>query len=160
MKKKVTSGIIFHDGKKFLAVKPTGQNRWDIPKGCVEPNENHLDAALREVEEETNIKSYDINCNFILDMGIRSYTNEKDIHLYIYYGNIDFINIENCKCNSLFKNENGDLLPEVEKYIFVQHEQYKKYFSGNMLRVINDIFEETNLCSKRQFPDRKGYDQN
>jgi len=158
MKKKVTAGIIFHDGKKFLAVKPTGQNRWDVPKGCVEKDEKHLEAALREVKEETDIDSYYINKNFILDMGIRSYNNEKDIHLFVYYGNIDFIKLEECKCNSYFKNENGETLPEVEKYIFVQHEQYKKYFSGNMLRVVNDIFEETNLCSKRQVFEKKNYD--
>lgn len=151
MKKKITAGIIFHDGKKFLITKPTGKNVWDIPKGCVEKDEDHLDAALRETQEETGI--FGVNKKLIIDMGIRPYNNEKDIHVFIYYGNLDFIDINKCHCSSTFKNDKGEDVPEVDTYLFIQHEKYKKYFSGNLYRIINDIFEETNLCSKRQIND-------
>ena len=143
MKKMVSAGIIFHDGKKFLACKPTGQDRWDIPKGRVEEKEDHYTAALRETFEETGIEN--INKNKIMDMGIRPYNKEKDIHIYIYYGNLDFIKINECRCDSLFENKEGQMIQEVEAYMFVPHNSFRRYFKGNMLRVINDIFEETNL---------------
>lgn len=144
MKKKVTSGIIFHDGNKFFAVKPTGFDRWEIPKGCVNDKEDHLNAALRELQEETGI--FGINTTKILDMGVRHYNNEKDIHLFIYYGNIDFIKLEDCFCSSKFTDKNGEEKSEICEYTFIPYNKgYKKNFHGAMLRVLSDIFEETNL---------------
>lgn len=37
--------------------------RWDLPKGKVEPGETLLQAALREVEEETGIKCVSVQCS-------------------------------------------------------------------------------------------------
>lgn len=36
-------------------------DRWDLPKGHVDPGETNLECALRELEEETGIKSSDID---------------------------------------------------------------------------------------------------
>jgi 8-oxo-dGTP pyrophosphatase MutT (NUDIX family) len=41
------------DGEMLLILR---NGRWDLPKGKVEPGETLLQAALREVEEETGIK--------------------------------------------------------------------------------------------------------
>ena len=35
-------------------------NRWDLPKGHVDPGETELECALRELEEETGIRESDI----------------------------------------------------------------------------------------------------
>lgn len=35
-------------------------DRWDLPKGHVDPGETNLECALRELEEETGIKAGDI----------------------------------------------------------------------------------------------------
>jgi len=44
--------------ESFLLMRhPT---RWDLPKGHVEPGENDLDCALREMEEETGITAADV----------------------------------------------------------------------------------------------------
>jgi 8-oxo-dGTP pyrophosphatase MutT (NUDIX family) len=153
MKKRVTAGIIFHDGKKFFAARPTGKDKWDMPKGRVEDGENHVEAALREVEEETGI--YVPSLANMIDMGVRSYNDEKDIHLYIYYGNLDFIKIENCTCKATFNSKYGRDMPEMCEYKFIpfdftnkktfKESVLRKHFQGNMFRVLNDIFEETNL---------------
>ncbi len=46
--------LLVHPGGPFWAKKDLGA--WSIPKGEFEPDENPLDAAIREVDEETGIK--------------------------------------------------------------------------------------------------------
>lgn len=48
------AGCVVHDdaGNMLLILR---NGRWDLPKGKVEPGETLLQAALREVEEETGI---------------------------------------------------------------------------------------------------------
>ena len=41
---------------KFLVVKPTYHNNWDIPSGHVDKNESPDNAAKRELLEETGLK--------------------------------------------------------------------------------------------------------
>ena len=54
-----SAGIIIIDDKgpetKALCVSVYGN--WDFPKGQLEAGESHLEAAIREVEEETTLKS-------------------------------------------------------------------------------------------------------
>ena len=59
MRNKSGSGVIvFHRDEKnhiqFLLVQGYG-NYWGFPKGHVEANEKHIDTALRELREETQI---------------------------------------------------------------------------------------------------------
>ena len=44
--------------KQFLLMKHT--DRWDLPKGHVDPGETDLECALRELDEETGITENDI----------------------------------------------------------------------------------------------------
>lgn len=44
--------------KQFLLMKH--RNRWDLPKGHVDPGETQLECALRELHEETAIQEADI----------------------------------------------------------------------------------------------------
>ncbi len=52
-----SSLITHHSSPKMLLIQRNG--RWDLPKGKVEPGETLLQAALREVQEETGIKASD-----------------------------------------------------------------------------------------------------
>lgn len=47
--------LLVHPGGPFWKKKDKGT--WSIPKGEIEPNEDLLQAAIRETEEETGIKS-------------------------------------------------------------------------------------------------------
>lgn len=44
-------------GVKILLIKPKGTERWQLPKGRLEEGESSVDAALREVPEETGVKA-------------------------------------------------------------------------------------------------------
>ena len=51
-------GVVFNSRGEFLTIKRHGL--WDLPKGKLEEGEDFAMAALREVEEETGLKSLEI----------------------------------------------------------------------------------------------------
>lgn len=63
MKKEISAGIIIfrktQEGPKFLLLYH-GHNYWNFAKGKIEQEEKSLQAALREVKEETGIGSGDL----------------------------------------------------------------------------------------------------
>jgi 8-oxo-dGTP pyrophosphatase MutT (NUDIX family) len=58
MKQIFSAGIIIYrhapDGLKYLLIRHPG-GHWDLAKGKLEPGETELQAALRELQEETGI---------------------------------------------------------------------------------------------------------
>lgn len=51
--------IVFRrDPLSFLLMRHA--DRWDLPKGHVDPGESDLECALRELREETNIRATDV----------------------------------------------------------------------------------------------------
>ena len=51
--KTISCGVIITDGSSVLIARPTGETRYNIPKGMVDPGESFLQTAVRELEEET-----------------------------------------------------------------------------------------------------------
>lgn len=49
------TAIIFDDDKRVLLARHADTNRWVAPGGSVEPNENPVDAVIREALEETGL---------------------------------------------------------------------------------------------------------
>ncbi len=57
--KVAAGGWTFNDTNSLLMIKRN--NIWDIPKGHIEKGETLEECAIREVEEETNVKNLKIN---------------------------------------------------------------------------------------------------
>jgi 8-oxo-dGTP pyrophosphatase MutT (NUDIX family) len=55
---KAAGGLVYNPDGKLLFIKRRGV--WDLPKGKIEEGETIKEAALREVEEETNLSDLDI----------------------------------------------------------------------------------------------------
>lgn len=52
-------GVVYRegaDGVEVIVGKDAGYKKWVLPKGLVRKSEDHAEAALREVEEETGVR--------------------------------------------------------------------------------------------------------
>lgn len=72
------AGIILNCNNSFLLVKSNTNKKWSFPKGCIEPDENELVCALRELKEETGV-DIDMDSDFYHDKRIYGDT------IYFYY---------------------------------------------------------------------------
>ena len=53
--------LLNHENKVFVAKRiDNPKNFWQMPQGGVDKNEDYLNAALRELKEETSIKTVDL----------------------------------------------------------------------------------------------------
>ncbi|HEX4507055.1 MAG TPA: NUDIX hydrolase [Alphaproteobacteria bacterium] len=76
---KVTCGIVVSDGPKVLLGHAARSPRWDIPKGVAEPGEAFIDAAIRELREETSLVA---DADELTALGVHDYLPAKRIALF------------------------------------------------------------------------------
>jgi len=62
-------GLVYNNKREILFIYR--KKKWDLPKGGIEKNESHQEAAVREVEEETGVK----------DLQVKRYIN-KTFHVF------------------------------------------------------------------------------
>ena len=75
--------LLVHPGGPFWSGKDEGA--WSIPKGIFEDNESALQAAKREMEEETG---FAVNGQFI-DLGTIRQPSRKILHIWALKGDLD-----------------------------------------------------------------------
>lgn len=115
MKENCACGFILADDRGWLLCHPTGGgNRWDFPKGWAEKGEAHLDAALRELDEETGLKLSTADLNGVIDLGQHSYQDHRDLHLF--YLRLPKIDNKSMHCRSMVENPKGDDFPEMDAF--------------------------------------------
>ncbi|MCI2430425.1 NUDIX domain-containing protein [Candidatus Acetothermia bacterium] len=59
--------IVFRNGaagREYLLLRSASGGHWSFPKGRVEPDEDDLTTALRELREETNLDNVEIQPDF------------------------------------------------------------------------------------------------
>jgi 8-oxo-dGTP diphosphatase len=64
-------GLVARDGEIALVHRPRYDD-WTLPKGKLDPGESFEEAALREVEEETNLR-----CHLVRDLPAVRYRDNK-----------------------------------------------------------------------------------
>lgn len=72
------------NNKTFVLLNERSAEKWELPGGKVEPGENTKEAAIREIEEETNIK---INPKklIVIDEMMPEYKTDKRCNFYGYF---------------------------------------------------------------------------
>lgn len=95
----------------ILICHATHQTYWDLPKGLADENENYVDAASRELKEETGII---IDSTKLVFLHYGPYSPTKNISLYGYKSLVKY---ENCVCTSM-ATVNRKTFPEVDNFLW------------------------------------------
>ena len=120
MQKELTHGVLFiekinQENHLFMG-HSTGNKFWDIPKGGAEGDETALEAAIREVKEETG---FDVEPSELLDLGIFQYNRQKNMYLFLYIGK-NKLNPEKAYCESTFTcPHTGKERPELDDFKYI-----------------------------------------
>jgi 8-oxo-dGTP pyrophosphatase MutT (NUDIX family) len=130
----ISAGLVIIQDNKILLEHPTG-SKWlgtySIPKGQVEEGENHLEAAIRETQEELGIKFDSDDFETEAD-GYINYTDEKGhIDKRVYYFVVEpdkYLEIDKTKLEKDEIDWAGFLTKEeAEKRIYWRFKSLLKY---------------------------------
>lgn len=133
--------IIAKGTGKILGCHPTGHhgglNSMDIPKGHIEDGETPLDAAKRELKEETGLVIPD-NVE-IFEIGRRKYQSKKSLHLFSVEMDFDF---DKLHCDATFEDSFGNIKPENDWFVLTN---CPDDFFKNMAKHVKEEMERRNL---------------
>ena len=139
--KKITAAVVMIDNDgNILGCHGTGKPKnygFDFPKGEVEDGERDIDAAIRELYEETG---YVLSRDNLIDIGVYPHNKKKDIHLFLCKMN-ELPRPTGLKCNSFFEI-NGKQIPEVDFYEIISRENRNKFnmVLQNKFEIIDEKF--------------------
>jgi len=135
MVKTLSAGVIVTDGRSLLLCHVTGAHHWDLPKGKVDPGESELDAAARELYEETSLK---VSPAMLQPLGIFAYKKNKDLSLWLY--KVDVLpDPAGLDCLSTFDSGKGIHKKEMDGFSNVKWDKVEKYVVSDMLRVLKEV---------------------
>lgn len=142
MKKLSCGTLIVRDRmgtKELFMGHVTGQQFWDIPKGGKNLHENYIEAAIRELEEESG---FTCNHQELLDLGLYQYTELKDLYLFKYVGQQYFCD-QKAFCKSTFFSKLYETrLPEMDGFKYVPFEQVLSHCSEGFKKVFPLLIEK------------------
>ena len=130
----LSCGVILLDRSgRLLLAHATETSHWDIPKGQGDPGEAPIDAALRELREETGI---DLPPQRLTDLGRFAYRRDKDLHLFAARIRDGEVDIAHCVCTSMYPSRrNGAPIPEMDAFRWVAPLEVAQYASGSLTRL-------------------------
>jgi 8-oxo-dGTP pyrophosphatase MutT (NUDIX family) len=142
MKKLSCGTLIVRDRmgtKELFMGHVTGQQFWDIPKGGKNLHENYIEAAIRELEEESG---FTCDHQELLDLGLYQYTERKDLYLFKYVGQQYFCD-QKAFCKSTFFSKLYETrLPEMDGFKYVPFEQVLSHCSEGFKKVFPLLIEK------------------
>ncbi|RDU96933.1 NUDIX hydrolase [Trinickia dinghuensis] len=130
----VSCGVVLldRDGRVLLA-HATETSHWDIPKGQGDPGETPIDAALRELREETGVV---LAPERLRDLGRFAYRPEKDLHLFAVRVRDGEVDHSRCVCTSMFPSRRtGAPIPEMDAFRWVEPGEVGRFASHSLARL-------------------------
>ncbi|HLW31974.1 MAG TPA: NUDIX domain-containing protein [Aequorivita sp.] len=126
-------GLVHNSKNEILFIRRN--KKWDLPKGKIEKNESHEQAALREVMEETGIKDLKINSYLMQTYHVFSRNDKFRLKITYWY--------------DMFSDYDGPLIPESTEGIKkVKWKDFEK--SKNALQ---DSYENIKLLFPEEYLD-------
>lgn len=137
--------ILSQDKQHILMGKIAKQNKYDLPKGRLEEGETFIDAAIRELYEETNIKldkSVYEEYQDVKNVKVIRYNNEKNMVLFFIYD----------KDNQYLSEEN---FANIKSNVYIDHHKIYPELSDfkliNLNKLLNDDSYARKLLNKSMF---------
>ena len=135
MDKSVSCGVVVTDGYHLLLGHASRSPRWDIPKGLAEPGEALLEAAVRELKEETGlvVAPATLTC-----LGLFPYVRGKDLALFAWRLS-EMPAPDLLKCGSLINRPGYAEVPELDRFGIFAFETAVSMVGKNLARVLNEV---------------------
>lgn len=135
--------VILNTQGDVLLCHATETSHWDIPKGQGEAQEQPVEAALRELVEETGIV---LKAERLKDLGRFVYRRDKDLHLFAVRVSDDEVKLEECVCESYFpRRRDGTMIPEMDGYRWVTPVDVDQFASRSLARLFQTTLSLTEL---------------
>lgn len=140
MAREITCGIFLIDSRnKCLITHPTGSNSssWSIPKGKLEPGETELDAAVRELKEETSIDltEYGLFITQVRRLPEVPYgKRNKTLIPFVIWMSITMEGVSLC-CESLVDDD----FPEIDEFKWVDYRESVNILHPTQAAVVQHI---------------------
>ena len=131
---RTSCGVIVTDGPNVLLGHATRSPRWDIPKGLTEPGESFVQAAARELKEETGLS---VSPDELTALGVQTYMKGKDLALFAWMPE-RMPEPSALTCASTFSIR-GSLVPEFDRFGIFPWEEAIKRVGKNMARVVASL---------------------
>ncbi|MGI4812567.1 MAG: NUDIX hydrolase [Janthinobacterium lividum] len=143
--KKISYGVVvINERTELLLCHASAARYWDIPKGGAEHGEAPIDAALRELREETGLE---MTVNQLSELGVFAYNASKNLHLFASIVDTATVNLEKLHCSSRFVSRlGGHLLPEVDAYRWVLIESICQFAPKSLTKVLTETLSLRDLA--------------
>jgi 8-oxo-dGTP pyrophosphatase MutT (NUDIX family) len=119
----ITCGIYLYDNtsEKILICHATNASwkTWSIPKGIKDEGEEELDAAIRELEEETGIKKKELNLNSVFRLQPVKYKKQNKFLQPFFILTAASLKNKELVCSTMVKEG----VPEIDKWAWVEPEE-------------------------------------
>lgn len=125
------------DAARLLIGRFTGLALWDIPKGLADPGEDFLEAAVRELREETSLIAQPPALH---PLGVHRYRPGKDLALFLWPRPPEAMpDPASLRCESRFLARDGRWLPELDAFAVLPWDEALARLGRNMRRVLAEV---------------------
>ncbi len=125
--------VLLNEDAEVLLAHATETRHWDIPKGAVEPGEDHRDTALRETREETGLL---LDSHTLIELGRVPFRRDKELHLFATRLRRADVALNALTCTSMFNSyRTGRLIPEMDAYRWANADEVPQYASQSITRL-------------------------
>jgi 8-oxo-dGTP pyrophosphatase MutT (NUDIX family) len=130
----ITCGVLITNGIDILVCHPTHNTTWDIPKGRLDEGETEIEAAIRELREETGLIT---SAESLTALGTFNYKHNKQLCLFKWQVET-MPDVTKLTCVSMFKLY-GKEFPEMDDFCVVSINEALDMFNKDLSRIILSI---------------------
>lgn len=133
--RRTSCGVVVTDGAVVVLGRFARRALWDIPKGMAEPGEAFVEAAVRELREETGLAAPP---GALRDLGVHRYLSGKDLALFLW--RVEAMPApEGLRCTSFFRAADGALVPEFDRFAVLPWAEALPLVGRNLQRVLAQV---------------------